>query len=264
MDTTDPEALDRTDMARLVKGDGTALNALLERHATPVFHFLCRLLGNEDDANDLAQETFVRVYRARDSYRPAQRFATWLFTIAANLARNQLRWRARHPQVPLSALSDGPIGVTDVAERATLPKSTAARLLSSLAHEGFVEQVPGGTHYRLGPRILTLAASIRPTRSLVALARPQLAVLADAAGEAAGLSIPDGFLVHSVKSCNSFSVGQLLLMRTVEEKTGRPGGFIESDLVDPRYFSASNLKNRIESYLQMIEQRRQGAAPGAA
>jgi DNA-binding IclR family transcriptional regulator len=103
----------------------------------------------------------------------------------------------------LSALSDGPIGVTDVAERATLPKSTAARLLSSLAHEGFVEQVPGGTHYRLGPRILTLAASIRPTRSLVALARPQLAVLADAAGEAAGLSIPDGFLVHYVDQVDS-------------------------------------------------------------
>jgi len=68
----------------------------------------------------------------------------------------------------------------------------------------------------------------------------------------------DGFLIHSVKSCNSFSAGQLLILRQLEERTGRPGGFIESDLVDSRYFSAANLKNRLESYLQMIEQKRSG------
>jgi len=66
----------------------------------------------------------------------------------------------------------------------------------------------------------------------------------------------DGFLINSVKSCNSFSAGQLVILREVEARTGVPGGFIESDLVDPRYFSAANIKNRIESYLQMIEQRR--------
>ncbi len=68
----------------------------------------------------------------------------------------------------------------------------------------------------------------------------------------------DGFLVNSVKSCNSFSAGQLMMLREVEARTGRPGGFIESDLVDPRYFSASNIKNRLESYFQMIEQKRAG------
>jgi benzoyl-CoA reductase subunit B len=66
----------------------------------------------------------------------------------------------------------------------------------------------------------------------------------------------DGFLVHSVKSCKSFSAGQLLILREVEKRTGRPGGFLESDLVDPRYFSAANVRNRLESYLQMIAQRR--------
>ena len=66
----------------------------------------------------------------------------------------------------------------------------------------------------------------------------------------------DGFLINSIKSCNSFSAGQLLILREVEQRTGRPGGFFESDLVDPRYFSAANIKNRIESYLQMIDQRR--------
>lgn len=66
----------------------------------------------------------------------------------------------------------------------------------------------------------------------------------------------DGFLINSVKSCNSFSAGQLLILREVEKRTGVPGGFIESDLVDPRYFSASNIKNRLESYFQMLEQKR--------
>ena len=70
----------------------------------------------------------------------------------------------------------------------------------------------------------------------------------------------DGFMINSVKSCNSFSVGQLLMLRQLEQRTGVPGGFIESDLVDPRYFSASNIKNRVESYLQMLEQRRRAAA----
>jgi benzoyl-CoA reductase subunit B len=66
----------------------------------------------------------------------------------------------------------------------------------------------------------------------------------------------DGFVINSVKSCNSFSVGQLLMLRQLEERTGVPGAFIESDLVDPRYFSAANIKNRLESYLQMIDQKR--------
>src|SRR5512141_2564045 len=70
----------------------------------------------------------------------------------------------------------------------------------------------------------------------------------------------DGFLINSVKSCNSFSVGQLLILRQLEERTGVPGAFIESDLVDPRYFSAANIKNRIESYLQMLDQKRGAAA----
>jgi RNA polymerase sigma-70 factor (ECF subfamily) len=63
------------------------------------------MLGNEDDANDLAQETFARVYHHRASFKPGARFTTWLYTIAANLARNHHRWRARHPNVSLDAES---------------------------------------------------------------------------------------------------------------------------------------------------------------
>jgi benzoyl-CoA reductase subunit B len=69
----------------------------------------------------------------------------------------------------------------------------------------------------------------------------------------------DGLLINSIKSCNSFSAGQLLIMREVEKRTGKPAAFIETDLVDPRYFSAANVKNRLESYFQMVEQKRAGA-----
>jgi len=68
----------------------------------------------------------------------------------------------------------------------------------------------------------------------------------------------DGFLVNSIKSCNSFSAGQLLIMRDIENRTGKPAAFIETDLVDPRYFSPANVKNRLESYFQMIDQKRRG------
>src|SRR5690349_18320580 len=108
MENIDSNARDRADMERLIAGHDAALNDLMERHATPVFHFLCRMVGNEDDANDLAQETFARVFRARDSFRLNEKFTTWLYTIAANLARNHFRWRARHPNVSLEASTDDP------------------------------------------------------------------------------------------------------------------------------------------------------------
>jgi len=73
----------------------------------------------------------------------------------------------------------------------------------------------------------------------------------------------DGLLINSIKSCNSFSAGQLLMMREVEKRTGKPAAFIETDLVDPRYFSAANVKNRLESYFQMIEQKRSGKGVAA-
>ncbi len=73
----------------------------------------------------------------------------------------------------------------------------------------------------------------------------------------------DGLLINSIKSCNSFSAGQLMIMREIEKRTGKPAAFIETDLVDPRYFSAANVKNRLESYFQMIDQKRGSTSPAA-
>jgi DNA-binding IclR family transcriptional regulator len=98
----------------------------------------------------------------------------------------------------LDALDEGPLGVTEVAERAALPKSTAARLLATLVGEGAVEQVPGETAYRLGPRLVTLAGGFSLVRSLAAVGRPVLAHLAATSGEAAGIGVPDGDLIHYI------------------------------------------------------------------
>ena len=127
----DADALDRADMERLAAGHDVALNDLMERHSTPVFHFLCRMLGNEEDAVDLAQETFVRVYRARESFRSNSKFTTWLYTIAANLARNHFRWRARHPNVSLEASS----GATEESLGSTLPSNEPVPSDQALAAE---------------------------------------------------------------------------------------------------------------------------------
>ena len=129
--TTDNEAQDRADMERLQAGQEAALNDLMERHATPVFHFLCRMTGNEDDANDLAQETFVRVFKARAGFRAEQKFSTWLFTIAANLARNHFRWRSRHPNVSLEAENPE----TESSLGGTLPANSPSPNEAALAGE---------------------------------------------------------------------------------------------------------------------------------
>jgi RNA polymerase sigma-70 factor (ECF subfamily) len=125
------DARDRADMEQLQAGHETALNDLMERHATSVFHFLCRMLGNEDDANDLAQETFVRVFKSRDRFRTNQNFSTWLFTIAANLARNQFRWRSRHPNVSLEMEN----AETKQSLGSTLPARSSAPNEAALARE---------------------------------------------------------------------------------------------------------------------------------
>ncbi len=91
----------------------------------------------------------------------------------------------------LRSLTSGPAGVTEIADRVGLPKSTVSRLLSTLEELGAVEQVAAGGDYRVGWAMLELAAAARPGRSLVSVARPHLAELNRLTGEAAGISIPD-------------------------------------------------------------------------
>lgn len=102
---TTGDDLDRQDMARLVSGHDAGLNTLMERHAEKLFHYLCRVVHNETDAADLAQESFVKVHQNRAKFDGQRKFSTWLYAIATNLARDRLRWRNRRPEVSLEAES---------------------------------------------------------------------------------------------------------------------------------------------------------------
>ena len=106
MNTPNPDEQDVQEMNRLAAGHDAALNELMERHGERLFHYLVRSLQNEDDAADLAQETFVKVYQSRTRFDPSQKFSTWLYAIASNLVRDRYRWRSRHPQVSLDAEND--------------------------------------------------------------------------------------------------------------------------------------------------------------
>jgi RNA polymerase sigma-70 factor (ECF subfamily) len=80
-------------MLRVKEGDAASFALLLERHRAAAIHFLYRMVQNQAVAEELAQEAFLRVYRARASYEPTAKFTTWLFRIATHLALNSLRDR---------------------------------------------------------------------------------------------------------------------------------------------------------------------------
>ena len=102
-----------SEVIRLIQsGDDSAFDELIGRYKRPVVNFIFRMLGSADDADDVAQEVFVRVYQKMDTYRPATKFSTWLFALARNAAIDRLRWRRRHPtesidpELPLPAATD--------------------------------------------------------------------------------------------------------------------------------------------------------------
>lgn len=99
------DEFDAAEMRRLNDGHDAALNDLMARHAEKLFNYLNRSLQNEEDAADLAQEAFVRVYQNRSRFDPKQKFSTWLYAIASNLVKDRFRWRTRHPQVSIDAES---------------------------------------------------------------------------------------------------------------------------------------------------------------
>ena len=103
----------------------------------------------------------------------------------------------------LRFLAVGPVGVTDLAERAELPKSTVARLLGALEDEGAVEQDETGGVYRLGPGLIDIAGRVAPGRNLIAAARPYLLELSDEIEELAGLSIREGNEVYYLDQTES-------------------------------------------------------------
>ncbi len=91
---TDPS--DESLMSLFQRGDEQAYALLVQRYKDELTNFARRFLGDRDEAEDVVQETFVRVWRSRDTYTPASRFSTWVYAIASNLAKTRLRrWSLR-------------------------------------------------------------------------------------------------------------------------------------------------------------------------
>jgi RNA polymerase sigma-70 factor (ECF subfamily) len=103
------EAMIRSDvelMLQVKAGDDESFNLLLQKYRTPLVNFLFRMVREKATAEDLAQEVFLRVYRARKQYSPSAKFTTWMFRIATNLALNSVRDN-RHRQMDVSI--DAPV-----------------------------------------------------------------------------------------------------------------------------------------------------------
>ena len=93
-------------MERVKAGDTEAFRALVEAHQHRVIGAVAKMLGDPSDAEDLAQQVFVRVWRSAPRYEPTAKFTTWLFKITRNLVFNELRRRKRHPVQSLDAVAE--------------------------------------------------------------------------------------------------------------------------------------------------------------
>jgi RNA polymerase sigma-70 factor (ECF subfamily) len=120
-------------MLRLAAGDDGALDLLMERWKSPLFSFLIRMVNDSTVAADLAQETFVRLYLARERYRPSGKFSTYLFTIASNLARNHFRFVGRHPTVSLDDAPEFPAAGGRDASQTAAGKEREQEILAAIA-----------------------------------------------------------------------------------------------------------------------------------
>lgn len=90
---------DSTLVARFLAGEKLAFNELVDRYSTRLLNFVHRTIGDRERAQDLVQETFIRVYRHLHRFDQSKKFSTWAYTIAGNLAKNELRNRSRNPLV---------------------------------------------------------------------------------------------------------------------------------------------------------------------
>jgi RNA polymerase sigma factor (sigma-70 family) len=129
---------DRDLMVRVQGGDEAALGALMQRWELPLKSVIARLVLNASEAEELAQETFVRVWQQRDRFRATAEFRPWVFAIAINLARNRLRWWRRRPIVALEEWTErdpagpSPENPLEQSERAAAVRDAIAALPTEL------------------------------------------------------------------------------------------------------------------------------------
>ena len=176
-------------MCRVQIGEEAALGALMDRWELPVKGLIGRIVLNAGEAEELAQETFVRVWQQRTRFRDGAAVRPWIFAIAVNLARNRLRWWRRRPTVSLQDWSetedrsqrtggqsegDGSVtGTTalECEERAVAVRDAVAAVPVDLREALVLAEYEGLGHAEIAE---TLGCTVKAVESRVARAREKL------------------------------------------------------------------------------------------
>jgi RNA polymerase sigma-70 factor (ECF subfamily) len=133
---------------RCLAGEERAYRELIERYRRPVYTLVLRMLRSAEDAEDVAQETFVRMFRALDRYDPARPFSAWLFTIASRLAIDHLRRRRVRPMsLTREDAESGEEREIDVEDPGPGPEELTARREEERTTAERIEELP--EHYRI-------------------------------------------------------------------------------------------------------------------
>jgi len=164
---------------RASAGDNEAFAELLTRYQRPVLNFVYRLLGDAAEAEDVAQEVFVRAYRHWAEYDPCRKVSTWLFAMARNAAIDRLRYRQRHPTEPLDTVAAnlirGPAdpsveaGTREIGDRIaaaiqTLPEEQRAAVVMAEYHgmsHAEIAAVMGGSEKSVESRLYRARQALR-------------------------------------------------------------------------------------------------------
>ena len=118
-------------MMQVREGDESAFSELVEKYQDRVLAVLYNAVGQREEAEDLTQEVFLRVYRARHGYQPSAKFSTWIFTITNNLALNARRSRRGRRLIALRSRDSGPLGARPQEQLAQAPGPTASGQMQS-------------------------------------------------------------------------------------------------------------------------------------
>ena len=180
-------------MLEFAAGDGPAFDALFERWSGPLLRYLERMVRDTATAEELVQEAFLRVHRARDRYEPSARFSTWLYRIATNLALNELRRPRRRRPHASTDVEEAEVPV--LREAGPTPDERAHSRRVSVAVEAALRDLPERQRMALWLVAVeglayaevaeALETSVGSVKSLVHRARTQLAaVLGDSGAEA--------------------------------------------------------------------------------
>ncbi len=174
-----PPDSDGEAMRRWVAGDRGAFEGIVRRWEGPVGRFLARLTGDGEEASDLLQEVFLRVYLKGAAYRDVGHFRTWLYQIALNLARDAARRKVRKPAVALTEMHDPPCAAEppDDGERAALVSAALAELPAAQREVVVLRHYEDLTFEAMA-RLLGVPATTLKSRFGVAMAKLEQALRA--------------------------------------------------------------------------------------